>query len=73
MSTYIVAFVVSNYESIKQNSSIYGFEVEVAAKPESIRNGEGEFALQEATQLIDFFSQHFDIKYALNKSSKIIL
>ncbi len=45
--------------------------IEVYAKPESINNKDGDYALNEAKQIIDFFSDYFDVPYPLNKSSKL--
>jgi aminopeptidase N len=44
--------------------------MEVAGRPEAIRNGEGDYALDEAAQIIDFFADYFNISYPLDKSSK---
>jgi aminopeptidase N len=68
MSTYLVAFVVSDFTKINQKS-VKGVDVEVYAKPESIKNEEGKFGLDEAVQVIDFFSTYFDIDYPLAKTS----
>ena len=45
MSTYLVAFVVSKFESVK-NVTNNGVTVEVAGRPEAINNAEGDFALK---------------------------
>ena len=71
MSTYLVAFVISNFESVTNYSS-KGIMVEVAGRPEAIRNGEGDYALNETAYIIDFFADYFNIPYPLDKSSKLI-
>ena len=43
--------------------------VEVAARPEAIN--EGEFALNEATEIIDYFADYFKTAYPLIKSSNL--
>jgi aminopeptidase N len=68
MSTYLVAFVISSFKQISRISG-NGVKIEVAAKPESMDAGEGEFALNEATLIMDFFINYFDIKHPLPKSS----
>ena len=70
MSSYLVAFVVSNFKTIKKNSSKYNILMEVAARPEAIDRGEGEFALKEGGLIIDYFADLFDIKYPIKKMSK---
>lgn len=68
MSTYLVAFVVSDFKKIETTSAL-GVKIEVAAKPQSIDNGEGDFSLAEAALYIDYFARYFNLEYPLNKSS----
>ena len=70
MSTYLVAFVVSKFEKIN-GTTPKGVLVEVAARPEAILNGEGDYALKEAMTIIDFFADYFNVSYPLKKSSKL--
>ncbi|CAF0711353.1 unnamed protein product [Brachionus calyciflorus] len=70
MSTYLVAFVVSNFESFSEKSST-NITVDIAAKPESIKNDEGRHAMDEAKKVLDFFQEYFDVKYPLEKSTQI--
>ncbi len=72
MSSYLVAFVVSNFEMIKKKSPKYGVDIEVAGRPEAIAAGEADFALEEAAEIIDFFSEYFDTKYPIEKSSNYL-
>lgn len=69
MSTYLVAFVVSNFKKIEKLSEKYNTRVEVMARPEAIEKGHGELALKEASQIIDYYSDYFNISYPLEKSS----
>ncbi len=69
MSTYLVAFLVSNFKTIKKQSEKYKIDIEVSARADAIDNDEGTFALNEASEIIDFFSDYFDIPYPLKKSS----
>lgn len=68
MSTYLVAFVISDFKTIETTSTT-GVKIEVAAKPHSIDAGEGNFSLAEAARYIDFFADYFDLPYPLEKSS----
>lgn len=68
MSSYLVAFVISDFKKIEKKSGL-GKDVEVAAKPHSIDAGEGDFALEEASEILDFFSDYFNVSYPLDKSS----
>jgi aminopeptidase N len=71
MSTYLVAFLVSNFKTIRRQSERFKIDIEVSAREEAINNGEGNFALNEAGDIIDFYTEYFDIRYPLKKSSKI--
>ena len=66
-----MAYVVSNFKKISTNSKEKNVIIEVAARPEAIDNGDGDFALQEAAKIIDFFSNYFETDYPLKKSSNI--
>lgn len=69
MSTYLMAFVVSDFKKINKTSPKHNVLIEVSARPQAIDNGEGDFGLDEAAQIIDFFSDYFQTKYPLPKSS----
>jgi aminopeptidase N len=68
MSTYLVAYVISDFKGIKGKTS-REVDIEVYAKPQSIEDGEGQFALEEAVKLVDFFGGYFQFEYPLKKSS----
>lgn len=72
MSTYLMAFAVTNYIS-KSRMSSKNIKVEVAAKPVSIDAGEGDYALNEAVKIIDFFADYFNVDYPLTKSSRVTI
>ena len=69
MSTYLVAFVISDFDK-ESAFSKKGILVEVAGRAEAINNGDGSFALNEAMEIIDFFSDYFNVSYPLEKLSK---
>ena len=71
MSTYLVAYVISNFESINVLSQPNDIFVEVSARPEAIRNAEGDYALEQTKEIIEFFNEYFGVKYPLNKMSKL--
>ena len=70
MSTYLVAYVISNFETIPDVSQPNGIDVEVSARPEAIQNGEGDYALLQTKEIIEFFNGYFGVKYPLKKISK---
>ena len=73
MSSYLVAFVVSNFKVINMNSSKYNTLIEISAKPESIERGDGDFALKEAGLILDYFGDIFDMVYPLKKLTNIAI
>ncbi|XP_073716460.1 endoplasmic reticulum aminopeptidase 1b [Misgurnus anguillicaudatus] len=64
MSTYLVAFIVSDFLSISK-TSLHGVQISVYAVPEKI--DQAEFALDAAVRLLDFYEDYFDIHYPLPK------
>jgi aminopeptidase N len=68
MSSYLVAFVVSNYKKITKISTKQ-VEVNVLARPNAIDDNDGDFALDDAAKVIDFFETYFNVSYPLKKSS----
>ncbi|CAH2297085.1 endoplasmic reticulum aminopeptidase 1 [Pelobates cultripes] len=64
MSTYLVAFIVSEFKSISQVTD-HGVKISVYAVPEKIE--QGAYALEAAVKLLDFYEEYFDIPYPLPK------
>lgn len=64
MSTYLVAFIVSDFLSISKTTE-HGVQISVYAVPEKI--DQAEFALDAAVRLLDFYDDYFDIPYPLPK------
>ncbi|XP_061117877.1 endoplasmic reticulum aminopeptidase 1-like [Conger conger] len=64
MSTYLLAFIVSDFLSISKMSQ-HGVKISVYAVPEKI--DQAEFALEAAVRLLDFYEDYFDIPYPLPK------
>uniref|UniRef100_A0A673MHE4 Aminopeptidase n=1 Tax=Sinocyclocheilus rhinocerous TaxID=307959 RepID=A0A673MHE4_9TELE len=64
MSTYLVAFIISDLQSISKKSQ-HGVEISVYTVPEKI--SQAEYALNTAVTLLDFYDDYFDIPYPLPK------
>lgn len=69
MSTYLVAFVIAEFKTISKITD-KNIVVEVAARPEAIDRGEGDFGLEEAAKILDYYVDYFNVSYPLPKSSK---
>uniref|UniRef100_A0A8C3BY56 Aminopeptidase n=1 Tax=Cairina moschata TaxID=8855 RepID=A0A8C3BY56_CAIMO len=64
MSTYLVAFIVSDFKSISKISS-HGVNISVYVVPEKIH--QADYALDAAVKLLDFYEDYFSISYPLPK------
>uniref|UniRef100_UPI003AAC3524 endoplasmic reticulum aminopeptidase 1b n=1 Tax=Centroberyx gerrardi TaxID=166262 RepID=UPI003AAC3524 len=64
MSTYLVAFIVSDFLSVSKTTQ-HGVKITVYAVPEKI--DQTAFALDAAVKLLDFYDDYFDIPYPLPK------
>ncbi|XP_071388973.1 endoplasmic reticulum aminopeptidase 1b [Centroberyx affinis] len=64
MSTYLVAFIVSDFLSVSKTTQ-HGIKITVYAVPEKI--DQTAFALDAAVKLLDFYDDYFDIPYPLPK------
>ena len=51
-------------------TSSKGILFEVAGRPDALDNGHGDYALNEAVKIIDFFVDYFNVSYPMPKSSK---
>uniref|UniRef100_A0A8C6XE13 Aminopeptidase n=1 Tax=Naja naja TaxID=35670 RepID=A0A8C6XE13_NAJNA len=64
MSTYLVAFIISDFESVTKKT-LRGIKVSVYAAPHKIKHA--EYALDAAVKLLDFYEGYFGIAYPLPK------
>ncbi|MBN3289455.1 ERAP1 aminopeptidase, partial [Polypterus senegalus] len=69
MSTYLVAFIVSDFVSVSRKTD-HGVKVSVYANPEKI--DQAYYALEAAVKLLDFYEDYFNIPYPLPKQGKQI-
>ena len=69
MSTYLVAFVVSDFKCASRMTS-KNILVEICARRNAIEKNLGEYALGETATIIDFFVDYFNVSYPLSKSSE---
>lgn len=63
MSTYLVAFIISEYDYLENNDS--GKIIQIHAPKNKVKDG--QFALEVATKSLHFYSSYFKIPYPLPK------
>ena len=71
MSTYLVAYVISDFETISGTSD-KNILVEITARPDAIKNSEGNYSLDETKKTIDFFVDYLETDYPLPKISNYL-
>ncbi|NXA49540.1 ERAP1 aminopeptidase, partial [Nothocercus julius] len=64
MSTYLVAFIVSDFKSVSKITS-RGIKISVYTVPDKIH--QADYALDAAVKLLDFYEDYFGIPYPLPK------
>ncbi|XP_075693217.1 endoplasmic reticulum aminopeptidase 1 [Rhinoderma darwinii] len=64
MSTYLVAFIISDFKSISQVTN-HGVKISVYTVPHKI--DQATYALDAAVKLLDFYEKYFRIPYPLPK------
>ena len=70
MSTYLVAFVVCDFDVV---SKISGKNVNVSVIAAKDKIEQADFALQAATNLMDFYDDFFGVAYPLEKQDLIAI
>ncbi|XP_069483770.1 endoplasmic reticulum aminopeptidase 1 [Ambystoma mexicanum] len=70
MSTYLVAFIVSDFKSVSKMSRS-GVKVSVYAAPEQIY--QADYALDAAVKLLEFYEDYFSIAYPLPKQDLVAI
>lgn len=72
MSTYLLAFIVSDFSSIRstKNSNVL---IRIWARTKAVNDRDGEYALNVTEQILQFYEQYYNSKYPLSKSDQIAL
>uniref|UniRef100_A0A8C7KG31 Aminopeptidase n=1 Tax=Oncorhynchus kisutch TaxID=8019 RepID=A0A8C7KG31_ONCKI len=71
MSTYLLAFIVSDYDYI--NSTNDNVLIRIYARKKAIADGQGEYALNKTGPILKFFEKYYNATYPLPKSDQIAL
>uniref|UniRef100_A0A8D2B0P0 Aminopeptidase n=1 Tax=Sciurus vulgaris TaxID=55149 RepID=A0A8D2B0P0_SCIVU len=70
MSTYLLAYIVSEFKSVETRSP-NNVLIRIWARPDAIDEGHGEYALNVTGPILNFFAEHYDTPYPLEKSDQI--
>ncbi|KAM9469986.1 alanyl (membrane) aminopeptidase b, tandem duplicate 1 [Clarias gariepinus] len=71
MSTYLVAFIVSNFKDI---GTMEGDRlIRIFARKEAIDAGHGDYALNITGKILNFFERYYNVPYPLSKSDQVAL
>uniref|UniRef100_A0AAZ3NQF6 Aminopeptidase n=1 Tax=Oncorhynchus tshawytscha TaxID=74940 RepID=A0AAZ3NQF6_ONCTS len=71
MSTYLLAFIVSDFDHI--TGSIENNNVRIWARRKAIAEGHGNYALNVTGPMLKFFQRYYNASYPLSKSDQIAL
>ncbi|XP_064013910.1 aminopeptidase N [Pogoniulus pusillus] len=69
MSTYLLAFIVSEFDSIRNDSG--KVLIRIWGRPEAIKEKQGDYALKVTGPILDFFEEHYNTTYPLPKSDQV--
>nr|XP_019935919.1 PREDICTED: aminopeptidase Ey-like isoform X1 [Paralichthys olivaceus] len=72
MSTYLLAFVVSDFTFAGKEPTT-GVLIRIWARRKAIKEGQGDYALEKTGPILEFFEQYYKIPYPLDKSDQIAL
>ncbi|KAG7242610.1 hypothetical protein INR49_020323 [Caranx melampygus] len=72
MSTYLLAFIVSDFVNIqaKQKNSLL---IRIWARKKAINDNQGEYALSVTGPILQFYEHYYNATYPLSKSDQIAL
>ncbi|XP_054626933.1 aminopeptidase N-like isoform X1 [Dunckerocampus dactyliophorus] len=72
MSTYLLAFIVSDF-SYKEFQQHKGVQVRVWARRKAIEDGQGDYALNVTGHILQFYERYYNTAYPLPKSDQVAL
>ncbi|NWR91666.1 AMPN Aminopeptidase, partial [Furnarius figulus] len=69
MSTYLLAFIVSQFDYVQRNSE--DVLIRIWGRPKAIAEGQGDYALNVTGPILRFFEAHYSTPYPLPKSDQV--
>uniref|UniRef100_A0AAZ3R2H9 Aminopeptidase n=1 Tax=Oncorhynchus tshawytscha TaxID=74940 RepID=A0AAZ3R2H9_ONCTS len=73
MSTYLLAFIVSDFDHITGSIENNNVLVRIWARRKAIAEGHGNYALNVTGPMLKFFQRYYNASYPLSKSDQIAL
>ncbi|XP_035484995.2 aminopeptidase Ey isoform X1 [Scophthalmus maximus] len=73
MSTYLLAFVVSEFTYAGKTQGADDVSIRIWARKTAIEEGQGDYALQKTGPILAFFEGYYNSTYPLSKSDQIAL
>ncbi|XP_049639894.1 aminopeptidase N [Suncus etruscus] len=70
MSTYLLAYIVSQFDSEKAETA-NKVQIKIWARPSAVQAGHAQYALKVTGPILDFFARHYNTAYPLSKSDQI--
>ena len=70
MSTYLLAYIVSEFTCV-QETAHNDVLIRIWARPSATEENQGLYALNVTGPILNFFAQHYDTPYPLEKSDQI--
>uniref|UniRef100_A0A8C2KFU5 Aminopeptidase n=1 Tax=Cyprinus carpio TaxID=7962 RepID=A0A8C2KFU5_CYPCA len=72
MSTYLLAFVISEFTKI-QSSEKTNVLIRIWGRKEAIESGQGDYALNVTFPILKYFENYYNTTYPLSKSDQVAL
>nr|XP_040053964.1 aminopeptidase N-like isoform X1 [Gasterosteus aculeatus aculeatus]XP_040053972.1 aminopeptidase N-like isoform X2 [Gasterosteus aculeatus aculeatus] len=72
MSSYLLAFIVSDFDSIKSTMN-NGLLIRIWARRKAIEDKQGNYALNITGSILQFYESYYNATYPLSKSDQIAL
>nr|KAF6283454.1 alanyl aminopeptidase, membrane [Pipistrellus kuhlii] len=74
MSTYLLAYIVSEFTNVNRTEAMSTQQevlIRIWARPSATEAGHGQYALNVTGSILNFFAQHYNTAYPLEKSDQI--
>ncbi|XP_070256863.1 aminopeptidase N [Myotis yumanensis] len=74
MSTYLLAYIVSEFTNVNMTEAMSTNQnvlIRIWARPSATEAGHGQYALNVTGRILNFFAQHYNTAYPLDKSDQI--